>query len=84
MPDEPRFRYLLKGVNGASFSESELIKSKEKYAKTKIKKVLDKRKVKNRLEYLVWFEGDLKKDAVWLPNKQLKEDGVNASKLLDG
>lgn len=74
--DKPYYRYMIEGIKNASFSEFELIASKEKETKFKVKKIIGKRKNKNKIEYLIWFDKQLKKNAVWLPKKQLLEDGL--------
>jgi hypothetical protein len=75
-PDEPYFRYVLEGMTNVSYSESELMKSDETESKFKVKQIINKRKVKNKLEYKVWFDKELKKSAVWLPKTQLIQDGL--------
>lgn len=77
MPDEPYYRYIVKGMINVSFSEKELIPSKEETEKYVVKNILDKRKVKNRIEYLIHWKGELKKDATWVARKQLLEDGLS-------
>ena len=77
MLDYPYYRYLLEGMHNVSFSEYELIPSKEETeTKYKVKKLLDKKKIKNKTFYLVWWQKYLKKDATWEPEKQLIEDGL--------
>jgi hypothetical protein len=76
MNDFPNWRYTLEGVPNVSYSEYELIPSEQTQTTFKVKQILEKKKVKNRIHYLVWFRGDLKKNAVWLPRTQLIEDGV--------
>jgi hypothetical protein len=76
MRDKPWFRYQLKGLPQVSFYESELMTSDATEETQNVRQIIDKRKAKGRLEYLVWFKGDLKAKAVWLPRKQLLEDGI--------
>jgi hypothetical protein len=75
--DEPTFRYQLKGMNYVSFYPNELMLSKETDEKINVKKIIGKKKVGKTVHYQVWFQGDLKKNAVWLPKTQLLEDGLN-------
>jgi hypothetical protein len=75
--DEPMFRYQLKGMNYVSFYPNELMLSNEKDEKINVKKIIGKKKVGKSIHYHVWFQGDLKKNAVWLPKSQLLEDGLD-------
>ena len=43
MNDKPYYRYLLEGIPNASFSEYQLIPSKKKNNKYKVKKIIGKR-----------------------------------------
>lgn len=70
------WRYLLDGINNASYTEAQLKLSKDKDSKFEVKKILGKRKKGNKNEYLVWFKGYPKKSASWEPSKQLMEDGL--------
>jgi hypothetical protein len=76
MNDYPYYRYLLEGLPNVSYSEYELLPSKEKETKYKVKKIIGKKKVKNKTYFLVWWQGYLKKDSTWEEEKQLLEDGL--------
>ena len=76
MNDKPYYRYLLEGIPNASFSEYQLIQSKEKETKYKVKQIIGKRKNKNGIEYLIWWSGYKKANSSWEPENQLIEDGV--------
>ncbi len=70
------YRYLLNGLPNVSYAENELLPAKETEEKRIVKKIIDK-KVTNRIVYYkTWFKGELKRDAIWLPKKQLLEDGL--------
>lgn len=76
MNDYPYYRYIIEGLPNVSYSENELIISVEKESKFKVKKIIGKKKIKKEIYYLVWFEKYLKRNAVWLKEKQLLEDGL--------
>ena len=74
MRSYPWYRYLLKGLSNVSYSESELMKSSEDVEKQAIKKIIKKRVVNKLNQYLVWFKGDLRKDAIWQTQEDLLKD----------
>jgi hypothetical protein len=76
MNDYPYYRYLLEGLPNVSYSEYELIPSKEKETKYKVKKIIGKRKYKGKTQYLVWWNKYLKKDATYEDEDKLIEDGL--------
>ena len=65
------------GIPNASFSEFELIPSKEKETKYKIKEILQRKVIKKIPHYLIWWSGYLKKDATYEPEYKLIEDGLS-------
>ena len=69
-------RYLLEGKMNVSYAESELLPAKKEEAKYIVRKIIGKKKIKNRVHYFVWWKGYLKKDATWEPRVQLLEDGL--------
>lgn len=76
MNDEPYYRYLLEGIPNASYSEYQLIPSKEKETKYKVKSIIGKRKNGKVNEYLVWWDGYKKKESTWESENTLIEDGI--------
>ena len=76
MNDKPYYRYLLEGIPNASFSEYQLIQSKEKETKYKVKTIIGKRVNKKITEYLIWWDGYKKDESTWEPEQQLIKDGL--------
>lgn len=74
--DEPYYRYKLQGINNATYSEYELIPSKEKVGKQLVNKLIDKRKYRGRIQYLVQFRGETREQASWEYRSDLIEDGL--------
>lgn len=72
------FRYILDGMPQVSFTESQLMPSKEKQEKFIVREIIGEKTEKKKKYYLVWFKGYLKKDATWEPEKQLIEDGLKS------
>jgi len=75
------YRYVLEGFPQVSYTEKELIRADEDEEQFEIKKIIGKKKIKNRIHYLVWWKGNLKKDATYEPRKRLIKDG--AKDLID-
>lgn len=76
MNSEPWYRYILSGNNKASYSEYELIKSRFRTERYKVKSIIDSRDVGRTKEYLVWWQGYKKKESTWEPRKNLIQDGL--------
>ena len=77
-PTAPYYRYKLHDMTNVSYSASELKPSDEKDDYYKVKKFLDiKPDDDGNNLVLVWFRGYLKKDAEWIEEAQLREDGFN-------
>ena len=77
MNDEPYYRYTLSGLPSVSFSAEQLMLTREQEEKTYlVKKLLDKTVKKNKIHFLVWWKGYLKKDATWEPQSNLIKDGL--------
>ena len=76
MNDKPYYRYILSGLKNVSYSETELMKSKEKTEKFKVKKIIGSKIENKKKYYLVWWKGYLKKDATWELEDNLIEDGL--------
>lgn len=74
------FRYMLEGIDRASFTESQLMKAPEKEKDTKyvVKSIFGKRKNKNDTEYLVWWKGYKKSEATYESEKNLIKDGLQS------
>lgn len=75
MNDYPYYRYILEGMPNVSYSEYQLMPSKEKATKYKVKSIIGKRTKNKKNEYLVWWDGYKKSESTWEPEKQLIEDG---------
>ncbi len=70
------YRYMITGVKNASYTELQLMPAKNEVAKKyNIKKIIDKKIVKGKPQYLVWWDRSLKKDATWETEESLIEDG---------
>ena len=76
MNDKPYYRYILSGLPHVSYSEYELMPSKEKEEKFKVKKIIGSKTEKKIKYYLVHWSGYKKEDATWESEKQLIEDGL--------
>lgn len=76
METSPFFRYILEGKPDVSYSEFELIPSKEKHSKYIVNKIIGKKTEKGKVFYLVWFLGELKKNASYQSKDNLIEDGL--------
>jgi len=76
MNDSPYYRYILEGMPNVSFSEYQLIKSKEKDTKYKVKAIIGDRINKNKKEYLVWWKNYKKNESTYEPKNKLIEDGL--------
>ena len=76
MSDNPPYRYMLDGIPNASFTEMQLLPAvDEKATKYIVNSIIGKKLINNRMHYLVWFKGELKKNADWISRIQLIEDG---------
>lgn len=76
MNDEPRYRYMLKGITNASFTESELMKSKSTVEKQKVKSIIDDMKTGGVKYYKVWWKNETRKQATWERRNDLINDGL--------
>ena len=68
------FRYMVNGIKNASYTDFQLKKASERVEKFKVKKILNKRMDGRKVLYLVWWYGELKKNATWQPRKELIKD----------
>ena len=71
------FRYVLEGLPNVSYTENQLMLSDEKETKYTIKDIIGKKKINNKIHYLVWWNGYKKKEATWEPKTQLIKDGLS-------
>lgn len=67
------YRYLVSDIKNATFSESQLKPAKEKEQKWVVRSIIGKRKVRNKIEYLVWWKGFPKNEATYEPAESLKK-----------
>ena len=79
--DQPYFRYMLEGIPNASYSEYQLIKSRYKQSRYKVKKIIDDRFVNNKREFLMWWDKYLKSQSTWEKESELRKDGI--SQMID-
>jgi hypothetical protein len=70
------YRYMLEGLDNVSFTDNELMLSENNQSTYDVKDILDKRKTKGRIEYLVYWKGYKKSDATWVSRQSLIEDGL--------
>ena len=75
-PNPPYHRYKLHDLNNISFSHYELLKSEKDDNFLEVKKIIGRRVINKRIHYLVWFKGELKKQALWLLKDELIKDGL--------
>jgi hypothetical protein len=77
LPKSPTFRYMLEGIKDASYAENELMLAKDQTAtKFEVKKVIGKKRIKNKIYYLIWWKGYKKALATWESKAELLEDGL--------
>lgn len=69
-------RYRLEGIPNCSYTEAELIPSDKQDSYFDVKAIIDKKLMKNGMAYKIWFKGEKKKDAVFLYETRLIEDGL--------
>lgn len=72
-------RYMINGFKNVSYTAEELMPANDKNEKFAVRKIIDKKKTKGKIFYLVWFKKELKKNAVWISRKNLLEDGIKES-----
>lgn len=65
------YRYMLDGIKTTSYTENQLMRSKEKITKFVVKKIIGKKKVGNKIYYHIWWKDYPKKDATWEPKSEL-------------
>jgi transposase InsO family protein len=69
-------RYMIEGFPQVSYTEDELLKTEDEESKYNVKKIWDRKTVKGKIYYKVWFKGYLKKNSEWLLKENLIEDGL--------
>jgi hypothetical protein len=74
-PNQPYYRYKLFEMPHVSFTDSQLIPSTKEDNYLSVKKIIGKKTENKKLYYLVWFKGELKKQALYLSKDNLIEDG---------
>ncbi len=68
---------MLEGIDNVSYCESQLIKATgQTDTKYIVKDIINKRKNKNIIEYLVHWKGYKKAESTWEPEKELIKDGL--------
>ena len=72
------YRYILDGMNNVSFTENQLIPSKEKHHKYIVEKIIGKKSVKKRIYYLIKWKKYKINEATWEPKDKLLEDGLDS------
>jgi hypothetical protein len=70
------YRYVLNDPYHVSYTENQLMKSDEDNEKWIVEKILDKKKLNNKVYYLVKWKGYNIKDATWESYKELVKDGL--------
>ena len=74
--DQPYFRYMLEGIPNASYSEYQLIKSRYKQSRYKVKKIIGDRVVNNKREFLIYWQNYKKADSTFEKEAELRKDGI--------
>ena len=74
-PKPVNFRYLLEDKPNVSFTEEQLRKAKGDDSKYVVQAIIGKKFIKGKPFYLVWWKGELKKNATLEPRQNLIEDG---------
>lgn len=72
----PWYRYIIDGIPNASFSEYQLLPSKYKQSRYKVKKIIGDKMINNKRHFLIWWVGYKKSDATYEPETQLRKDGL--------
>ena len=69
-------RYLLDHLPNVSYTEEELMVAPKTETKEKhiVKEIIGKKKIQNKVYYLVWWKGYKKTESTWEPATELKKD----------
>lgn len=70
------YRYIIEGFPNVSYTEKQLLAAKEAEQKFIVKQLIDKKVVKKKVYYLVWWRGEKKAQASWEPANELIKDGL--------
>ena len=70
------WRYIINGFLNVSYDEAELMPAKEKEEKYIVHKIIDKKKEKGKIYYLVYWKKYKKSESTWEPAKNLIDDGL--------
>ena len=76
LPYGDQYRYMIDGIKNVAYAEWELKKADESVDKYVIKRIINKRKTKGQIEYLIWWKNYLKKDSTWENKAELIKDGA--------
>lgn len=69
-------RYVLDGITNVSYTDRELVLAEEQEETFEIREIIGEKTIRGKKHYLVWFLGENKKDAIYLPESQLIEDDL--------
>jgi hypothetical protein len=70
-------RYKLNGLDNVSYTENELMIADEDEEQVEVREIIGHKMIKKKLHFLVWWQGELKKNATYEPATKLIEDGLN-------
>jgi hypothetical protein len=74
--DEPYYRYVIEGNPNVSYSEAQLMKSREQEPRYRVKAIIGKKIVRGSTKYKIWWENYKKKDSTWEDEQRLIQDGL--------
>jgi hypothetical protein len=69
-------RYVLNTYPNVSYSENELKPADKNEEYFLVKEIIDKKKIRGKTFYLVWFKRELKKNSSWISEENLLQDGL--------
>ena len=69
-------RYVLNTYPNVSYSENELKPADKNEEYFLVREIIDKKKIRGKTFYLVWFKRELKKNSSWISEENLLEDGL--------
>ena len=70
------YRYMLDGMPYVSFTENQLMKSKNQEQTWIVRQIINDRIKNKKKEYKVWWKGYLKRESTWESESKLIEDGL--------